>query len=121
AMNLAAAQGPCRGAWAEGNTYNVGDSVTYNGATYTCLQTHTAFVGANWNPAATPSLWRTGGSCTGGPTPTPPPLQIPPPQHPRPRLRRRPRLRPHRIPAQVATGFQCGPLPRSSRAASARV
>ena len=28
-----AAQGPCRGNWAEGNTYNVGDSVRYNGAT----------------------------------------------------------------------------------------
>src|SRR5215475_11572193 len=79
-MNLAAAQGPCRGAWAEGNTYNVGDSVTYNGATYTCLQAHTAYVGANWNPASTPSLWRTGGSCAGGPTPTPtPPSPTPTP------------------------------------------
>ncbi len=76
AMIPIAAQGPCRGVWAEGNTYNAGDSVTYNGATYTCLQTHTAYVGANWNPASTPSLWRAGGSCAGGaptPTPTPPP------------------------------------------------
>src|SRR5262245_64056035 len=73
AMSPSAAQGPCRGNWAEGNTYNVGDSVRYNNATYTCLQTHTAYVGANWNPASTPALWRTGGSCTGGtPTPTPP-------------------------------------------------
>src|SRR5215470_7922388 len=70
-----AAQGPCRGAWTEGATYNAGDSVTYNGVTYTALQTHTAYVGAGWTPASTPSLWRTGGSCTGGstPTPTPPP------------------------------------------------
>src|SRR5499426_3113789 len=80
AMSPSAAQGPCRGNWAEGNTYNVGDSVRYNGATYTCLQTHTAYVGANWNPASTPSLWRTGGSCTGGPTPTP----TPPPPTPTP-------------------------------------
>src|SRR5262245_64358991 len=80
AMNLASAQGPCRGNWAEGNTYNVGDSVTYNGATYTCLQAHTAHVGANWNPASRPASWRTGGSCTGGPAPTPtPPTPTPTP------------------------------------------
>src|SRR5262249_30074310 len=69
--NSSAAQGPCRGNWAEGVTYNVGDSVRYNGATYTALQTHTAHVGAGWTPASTPSLWRTGGSCAAGPTPTP--------------------------------------------------
>ena len=34
AMSPSAAQGPCRGNWAEGNTYNVGDSVRYNNATY---------------------------------------------------------------------------------------
>src|SRR5262245_2633900 len=78
-MNPTSAQGPCRGNWAEGNTYNAGDSVRYNGATYTCLQTHTSHVGANWNPASTPSLWRTGGSCTGGPTPTPTPTPGPTP------------------------------------------
>src|SRR5262245_64102464 len=79
-MNSSAAQVPCRGNWAEGNTYNVGDSVRYNGATYTCLQAHTAHVGANWNPASTPSLWRTGGTCTGGtPTPTPAPTPTPTP------------------------------------------
>ena len=78
--NPSAAQGPCRGNWAEGNTYNVGDSVLYNGAAYTCLQAHTAYVGANWNPASTPSLWRTGGTCTGGtPTPTPAPTPTPTP------------------------------------------
>src|SRR5919108_827853 len=74
-----AAQGVCRGNWAEGNTYNVGDSVRYNGATYTALQTHTAFVGAGWTPASTPSLWRAGGSCAGGPTPTPTPGPTPTP------------------------------------------
>src|SRR6266511_746272 len=74
-----AAQGPCRGNWAEGNTYNVGDSVIYNGATYTCLQTHTAYVGAGWNPASTPSLWSLGGTCTTSPTPTPTPTPTPAP------------------------------------------
>src|SRR5262249_5147397 len=65
-------------------TYNVGDSVTYNGATYTALQSHTAYVGANWNPASTPSLWRTGGTCSGAPTPTPTPTPTPPPPTPTP-------------------------------------
>jgi chitinase len=83
-MNLAAAQGPCRGNWAEGNTYNVGDSVRYNGATYTCLQAHTAYVGANWNPASTPALWSTGGSCTTSPTPTPTPTPPTPTPTPAP-------------------------------------
>src|SRR5262245_227354 len=78
--NPSAAQGPCRGNWAEGNTYNVGDSVRFNGVTYTSLQTHTAHVGAGWTPASTPSLWRVGGSCAGGPTPTPtPPTPTPTP------------------------------------------
>src|SRR5215471_4899801 len=86
AMPPSAAQGPCRGVWAEGNTYNVGDSVTYNGATYTALQTHTAYVGAGWTPASTPSLWRAGGSCAGGstPTPTPPPPTPTPNPNPTP-------------------------------------
>ncbi|HKX31326.1 MAG TPA: carbohydrate-binding protein, partial [Blastocatellia bacterium] len=65
-IDRAAAQGSCRGAWAEGNTYRVGESVTYNGQVYTALVTHTAYVGAGWNPVATPSLWRSGGSCSGG-------------------------------------------------------
>src|SRR5262245_50832373 len=91
AMSSSAAQGPCRGNWAEGNTYNAGDSVIYNGATYTCLQTHTAYVGAGWNPASTPALWSLGGSCTTTPPPTPAPTSTqaptrttaptPPPTH----------------------------------------
>jgi chitinase len=52
--------------WAEGNTYTVGQQVTYNGHTYQALVTHTAYVGAGWNPAATPSLWKDLGACTGG-------------------------------------------------------
>lgn len=50
-------------AWAEGNSYTVGQVVIYNGVTYTALQAHTAWTGAGWNPAATPALWAVGGSC----------------------------------------------------------
>lgn len=56
-------------AWAEGNTYTVGTQVTYGGKLYRALVTHTAYAGAGWNPAATPSLWTDLGACTGG-TPT---------------------------------------------------
>ncbi|PZG19207.1 hypothetical protein C1I95_12040, partial [Micromonospora craterilacus] len=51
--------------WAEGNTYQAGSRVTYNGRTYQALVTHTAHVGAGWNPAATPSLWTDLGPCDG--------------------------------------------------------
>ncbi len=61
-------------AWAEGNTYTVGTTVTYSGHAYKALVTHTAYVGAGWNPAATPSLWTDLGTCAGGTTsPTPSP------------------------------------------------
>ena len=44
-------------AWAAGSKYGVGDTVTYNGKTYRCLQAHTA-LDPNWTPAATPALWQ---------------------------------------------------------------
>ncbi|WP_148716955.1 chitinase [Chitinolyticbacter meiyuanensis] len=59
-------------AWQEGNTYAAGTVVTYNGRDYQSLVTHTAYVGANWNPAGTPTLWKDLGATTGG-TPTPSP------------------------------------------------
>ncbi|GAA0457981.1 hypothetical protein Aca07nite_70690 [Actinoplanes capillaceus] len=59
--------------WAEGNTYTAGAQVTYQSALYQALVTHTAHVGAGWNPAATPSLWKSLGACTGGGTPSPSP------------------------------------------------
>ncbi|CAN5719169.1 hypothetical protein BH10CHL1_BH10CHL1_00560 [soil metagenome] len=52
-------------AWAPKFFYAVGDQVTYNGATYQCLQAHTAQVG--WEPATTPALWQV---LTNQPTPT---------------------------------------------------
>jgi chitinase len=64
--------------WAEGNTYTVGQQVTYAGHLYQALVTHTAYVGAGWNPAATPSLWKDLGACTGGGTTTTPPTTAPP-------------------------------------------
>jgi predicted carbohydrate-binding protein with CBM5 and CBM33 domain len=44
-------------AWASGSRYAVGDTVTYNGKTYRCLQAHTA-LDPNWTPPATPALWQ---------------------------------------------------------------
>jgi chitinase len=55
--------------WQEGNTYTAGASVDYNGKTYTALVTHTAYVGAGWNPASTPTLWKESGVSSATPTP----------------------------------------------------
>jgi len=72
--------------WAEGNTYTAGSQVTYQSRQYQALVTHTAWPGTGWNPAATPSLWRDLGECTGGgtPPPTTPPPTTPPPTTPPP-------------------------------------
>ncbi|WP_242892869.1 lytic polysaccharide monooxygenase auxiliary activity family 9 protein [Actinomadura litoris] len=48
---------PESGTWAAGTAYKTGDKVTYNGATYECVQPHTAIAG--WEPATTSALWRT--------------------------------------------------------------
>ena len=53
------APAPSCAAWAEGKTYQVGAVVSYQGSTYKALVTHTAYAGAGWNPAATPTLWQT--------------------------------------------------------------
>ena len=52
---LDTADPPTGEAWAVGVAYVVGDIVTYEGSTYTCLQAHTSQAG--WTPAAVPSLW----------------------------------------------------------------
>ncbi|MFH9419750.1 carbohydrate-binding protein [Streptomyces sp. NPDC017529] len=44
------------GSWAAGTEYRAGDQVTYGGASYACLQAHTARDG--WEPPAVPALWR---------------------------------------------------------------
>ncbi|MGW6912938.1 M20/M25/M40 family metallo-hydrolase [Kitasatospora sp. NPDC054939] len=47
---------PGGGTWAAGTLYKAGDTVTYNGTSYRCLQGHTAQVG--WEPPIVPALWQ---------------------------------------------------------------
>jgi hypothetical protein len=44
------------GTWAPNTAYTVGQTVTYNGHTYTCIQSHTSVPG--WEPPVVPALWR---------------------------------------------------------------
>ncbi|MCG5214188.1 lytic polysaccharide monooxygenase [Streptosporangium soli] len=44
------------GTWAAGTAYQSGSQVTYGGATYRCLQPHTAISG--WEPPNVPALWQ---------------------------------------------------------------
>lgn len=44
------------GTWAAGTVYRPGDTVTYGGATYRCLQGHQAQTG--WEPPNVPALWQ---------------------------------------------------------------
>ncbi|MFC8869118.1 carbohydrate-binding protein [Streptomyces sp. NPDC057148] len=44
------------GTWAAGSVYQPGDTVTYGGATYRCIQGHQAYAG--WEPPNVPALWR---------------------------------------------------------------
>lgn len=44
------------GTWKAGTAYAVGNTVTYNGITYRCLQAHTALAG--WEPPNVPALWQ---------------------------------------------------------------
>lgn len=61
-------------AWTEGPTYTAGQVVTYQGLTYTAIQTHTAYAGTNWNPRDTPACGRQAAPATAAaPTPPPPP------------------------------------------------
>jgi chitinase len=110
ATNVAAAA--CSGpTWAEGNTYTVGQLVTYNGHQYRALVTHTAYVGTGWNPAATPSLWTDLGACTGGgggtPTASPTPTRTSSPT-PSATPSRTPSATPSRTPSTSPTGGTCG-------------
>ncbi|MEU0848697.1 alpha-lytic protease prodomain-containing protein [Streptomyces flaveolus] len=47
---------PGGGTWAAGTVYQPGDTVTYGGATYRCLQGHQAQPG--WEPSNVPALWQ---------------------------------------------------------------
>lgn len=46
---------PAGGTWAAGTAYSAGSSVTYGGASFRCLQAHTALTG--WEPPNVPALW----------------------------------------------------------------
>src|SRR5690242_16305472 len=59
--------------WAEGVAYTAGQQVTYQSSLYQALITHTAWAGTGWNPAATPTLWKSLGACEGGTNPSPSP------------------------------------------------
>ncbi|MGR6913761.1 carbohydrate-binding protein [[Actinomadura] parvosata] len=48
--------GPGDGTWAPNTAYATGDTVTYGGATYRCLQGHTSQTG--WEPPNVPALWQ---------------------------------------------------------------
>ncbi|MFC7443188.1 chitinase [Laceyella putida] len=50
--------------WAPNVNYKVGDQVTYQGSTYSCLQAHTSLVG--WEPPNVPALWKFVSSGGGG-------------------------------------------------------
>jgi hypothetical protein len=47
--------GGSAGSWHANTAYTVGQTVTYNGHTYRCLQSHTSLVG--WEPPNVPALW----------------------------------------------------------------
>lgn len=47
---------PPGGTWATGTVYQAGDTVTYGGTTYRCLQGHQAMPG--WEPPNVPALWQ---------------------------------------------------------------
>jgi len=48
--------GGSAGTWAPNHAYSAGQTVTYNGATYKCLQSHTSLPG--WEPPNVPALWQ---------------------------------------------------------------
>lgn len=69
----------CYAGWSEGKTYTAGDYVTYDGRNYQARSTHVAYVGANWNPKASITLWQDVGACGGTSTPSPTPVLTPKP------------------------------------------
>jgi CxxC motif-containing protein (DUF1111 family) len=64
-LSIDGAFAACRGEWAEGNNYAVGDIASFDGIRYRALQAHTSFANAGWTPPRTPALWTSSsvGSC----------------------------------------------------------
>jgi hypothetical protein len=75
----------CATPWAEGNTYTLGEVVSYANKNYRDLQPHTAWVGTGWTPPSTPALWSYVEDCTTGSigttTPAKPAVPTPPSEH----------------------------------------
>jgi len=63
--------GNCCPSWATGVTYEKGTVVTYQGASYTCIATHTS--SAQETPPQQQQLWTPGGKCAPRSCPPPPP------------------------------------------------
>ncbi|MDR0267417.1 lytic polysaccharide monooxygenase [Paenibacillus sp.] len=55
AVTATTANGSAATPWAPNVSYTAGTLVSYNGATYECLQAHTSLTG--WEPSNVPSLW----------------------------------------------------------------
>ncbi|WP_273431834.1 carbohydrate-binding protein [Chitinibacter tainanensis] len=108
--------------WQEGQSYPAGTVVSDGGQDYQSLLTHTAYVGAGWRPANTPTLWRLLSTTTPSPSTAPssaptlaptslptaspvptPNLTVPPPPTPTPVVT--PLLPPH---GQCAAAWQSG-------------
>ena len=64
--SLTAAQCNAATPWAAGVAYATGAAVTFNGATFQCIQGHTSQ--ADWTPSAVPALWATTDCASGGGT-----------------------------------------------------
>lgn len=79
AIGVAAYAATTYPAWVEGNTYSTGTVVSYNGNDYQALVNQTDYVGAGWNPAAAPTLWKLIGADTGASGSTPAPTVVPTP------------------------------------------
>jgi hypothetical protein len=56
-LSIDGALAACRGEWAEGNNYAVGDIASFDGIRYRVIQAHTSFANAGWTPPRTPALW----------------------------------------------------------------
>jgi len=56
----------CATPWAEGNTFTLGEVVSYESKNYKNIQPHTAYAGTGWTPPSTPALWSYVADCTTG-------------------------------------------------------
>ncbi len=55
-VSVTTAEGPSATPWAANTAYAINALVSYNGATYKCIQAHTSLTG--WEPSAVPALWK---------------------------------------------------------------